>query len=168
MVLFSHPVMSNSFAIWWTRACQASLSLTISWSLPKFMFIASEMLSTHLILWCPLLLPSIFPSVRDFSNEMSVPIGWPKYWNFSFSLSPSSEYSGLISLKIDWFDLLAVQEIFKSPLQQQSSKVSIFLCSAFFKVWLSQPHVTTGKIIALTIWTDLCQQSNVSALQHTV
>ena len=92
----------------WTTARQASLSLTISWSLPKFMFIASVMSSNHLIFWCPLLLPSIFPSIRDFSNESAVCIWWPKYCSFSFSISPSKEYSELIFLKIDWFDLLAV------------------------------------------------------------
>ena len=132
----------------WTEALQASPSLTISCSLPKFMFIASVMLSSCLILWRPLLLlPSIFPSI----NESSVHIRWPKYW--SFSISPSSEYVGLISLKIDWFDFLAVQGTFMSLLQHHSSKASILWHSAFFTVQLSQPCVTTGKIIALTIWT---------------
>ena len=112
------------------------------------------MLSSHLILWRPLLLlPSIFPSIRDFSNESSVHIRWPKYWSFSFSASPSSEYSGLISLKIDWFHLLAVQETFRSLLQHHSSKASILWCSAFFIVQLSQSYVTTGKTTALTIQT---------------
>ena len=128
-------------------AHQASLSLTISQSLPKFMFIASAKLSSCLILWRPLLLPSIFPSI----SESSVRIRWPKYW--SFSISPSSEYSGLISLKIDWFDLLAVQGTFRSILQHHSSKASLLWHSVFFTVQLSQPCMTTGKIIALTIWT---------------
>ena len=123
-LLFSHPVTSDS-ATPWTTACQASLSLTIFWSLHKFVFIALVMPSSHLILWRPLLLlPSIFPSTMDFSNEPSFRIRWPKYWSFSFSLSPSSEYSGLISLQIDWFDLLAVQETFRSLLQHQSLKAS--------------------------------------------
>ena len=123
-LLFNHPVTSDS-ATPWTTACQASLSLTIFWSLHKFVFIALVMPSSHLILWRPLLLlPSIFPSTRDFSNEPSFRIRWPKYWSFSFSLGPSSEYSGLISLQIDWFDLLAVQETFRSLLQHQSLKAS--------------------------------------------
>ena len=107
----------------------------------------------HLILWCPLLLPSIFPRIRNFSSELSVHIRWPKYWNFSFKDQSFSDYSGLISLKIDWFDLLAVQGTFKSLLQHHSSKASIPWCSAFFTVLLSQPYVTTGKTIALTIQT---------------
>ena len=122
LLLFSHPATSDS-ATPWTTACQASLSLTIFWSLHKFVFIALVMPSSHLILWSPLLfLPSIFPSTRDFSNEPSFRIRWPKYWSFSFS--PSSEYSGLISLQVDWFDLLAVQETFRSLLQHQSLKAS--------------------------------------------
>ena len=113
MLLFSHPVLSN-YVILWMATCQASLSITISQSLPKFMFTASVMPSSHLILWCPLLLlPQIFPSIRDFSNESSVHIRWPKYWSFSVSISPSSEYSGLISLKTDSFDLLSVQRTFR-------------------------------------------------------
>ena len=104
------------FVTQWTAAHQASLSLTISWSLPKFMSIAMVMLSSHLILWCLLLLlPSILPSIRDFSNESVLSIWWPKYWSFSFSISPSNEYLGLIFLKIDWFDLLAVQGTLRSP-----------------------------------------------------
>ena len=103
------------FATAWTAACQASLSLSISWSLPKFTSIASVILSSHLILWLPLVpLPSVFPSIRDFSSGLAVCIRWPKYWSFSFSISPSSEYSGLISPKIDWFDLLAVQGTLRS------------------------------------------------------
>ena len=119
---------------------QAFLSLTISWSLPKVMSIASVMLSSHLILWHPLLLlPSIFPCIGDFSNKPSVCIRGPKYWSFSFSIRLSREYSGLISLKTDWFDLLAVQVTLRSLLQHHSSKASILWCSAFFTVHLSQP-----------------------------
>ena len=141
------------FATPWTAAHQASQSLTISHSLPKFMFIASVMPSSHLILWSPLLLlPSIFSSIRDFSNELFVHIWWPKYWSFSFSISPSSEYSGLISLKIDWFDCLVLQRTFRSLLQHHSSKTSVLWHSAF-TMQLSQPYVTTGKTIALTIRT---------------
>ena len=112
----------------WAR--QASLSLIISRSLPKFMSIASVMPSSHLILWCPLLLlPSIFPSIRDFSNKSAVHIRWPKYWSFSFSISPSNKYSGMNSLTIDWFDLLAVQGTFRGLLHHCSSKASILWCS---------------------------------------
>ena len=121
---------------------------------PKFIFIASVMPSSHLILWCPLLLlPSVFLSIRDFCNESSVCIRWPKYWNFSFHISLSSEYSGLISLKIDWFGHLAVQGTFRSLLQHHSSKASILWCPASFIVQLSQLYVITGKTIALTIQT---------------
>ena len=111
--------------------------------------------SSHFILWRPLiLLLSIFSSIRDFSNQSSVHIRWPKYWSFSFSISPSSEYSGLISLKIDWFDLLVFQGTFRNLLQDHSSKISsIFWHSTFFTIQLSQPYMTTGKTIALTIWT---------------
>ena len=120
--------------------------------LPEFMFIALMMLCSHFILWCPLfLLPSIFPSIRDFSNELSVHIRGQKYWSFSISLS--SEYLGLISLKIDWFDLAAVQGTFRSLLQHHSSKASILWGSAFFMVQFSQLYVTTEKTISLTIWT---------------
>ena len=115
------------------------------------------MLSNHLILCCPLLLPpSIFPSIRVFSNE-SVLTGWPKYWGFSLSISPSNEYSGLISFRMDWLDLHAVQATLKSLLQHHSSKTSILLCSAFFIVQLSQPYMTTGETIALTRWTFVCK-----------
>ena len=138
------------FVTLWTAACHASPSLTISWIFPKFTSIASVMTSSHLILWCPfLLLPSIFPSIRDFSNESAVGIRWPKYW----STSPSNEHSGLISLKIDSFDLLAVQGSLKSLFQHHSLKALILWCSVFFMVQLSQPHVTTGKTVALTIRT---------------
>ena len=118
------------------------------------MFIESVMPSNHLIL-CHhlLLLPSIFPSIRVFSMESALCIRWPKYWSFSFRISPSNEYSRLISFRIDWFDLLAVQETLKSLLQHHSSKASILQCSAFFMVQLLQSYVTTGKIIALTRWT---------------
>ena len=109
--------------------------------------------SNHLILCCPFLLLSIFPSVRVFSNESVLRITWPKYWSFSFNISPSNEYSGLISFRIDWFDLLAVQGTLKSLLQHHSLKASILWCSAFFTVQLSHPHMTTGKTIALTRWT---------------
>ena len=129
---------------------QASLSITNSQSLPKLMSIESVMPSSHLILCRPLLLPSIFPSIRVFSNELALCIGWPKYWSFSFSMSPSSESSGLISFRMDWFDLLAVQGTLKSLLQHHSSKASILLRSAFFIVQLSHPYMTTGKTIALT------------------
>ena len=159
------PSCVQLFATPWTAACQASLSLTIPWSLPKFMFIASVMPSSHLILWCPfLLLPSVFPSMRDFSSESSVHIRWPKYCNLHFSMNPSSEYSGLISLKINWLDLLAVQGTFRSLLPHHSLKVSILWRSAFFTVHL---WVTTGKNHSLD-YTNLCWQSNVSAFQHTV
>ena len=138
----------------WTAAHQASLAITISRSLPKFMSIESVMPSNHLILCHPLLLlPSIFPSVRVFSNESAVLIRWLKYWSFGFSISPSNEYSGLISFKIDWFDVLALQGTLKSLLQHHSSEASIFWHSAFFMVQLSHLYMTTGKTIALTIWT---------------
>ena len=132
----------------------ASLSITNHRSLLKLMPITSVMPSNHLILCHPLLLlPLIFPSIRVFSNESDLPISRPNYWNFSFSISPSNEYSGLISFRMDWLDLLAVQGTLKSLLQHHSSKVSILQHSAFFIVQLSHPHMTTGKTIALTRWT---------------
>ena len=138
----------------WTVACQASLFVTNSWSLLKLMSINLVMLFNHLILCCPLLLlPLIFPSIRVFSNESVLLIRWPKCWSFSFSISPSSEYSGLISFRIDWFDLLAVQGTFKSLLQLHSSKASIPWCSSFFMVQLSHLYISTGKTIAFTLWT---------------
>ena len=130
----------------WTAAHQASLSIANSWSLLKLMYIESVMPSKHLILCYPLLLlPSIFPSIRDFSNESVLHIWWPKNWSFSFSISPSNEYSRLISFRTDWFDLLAVQGTLKSLLQCHSSKASILWCSAFFIVQLSHPYMITGK-----------------------
>ena len=136
----------------WTAAQQASLSITNSRSLLKLMSIESGMPSNHLILCHPLLLlPSIFPSIRVFSNESVLHIRWPKYW--SFSISPSDEYSGLIFFRMDWFDLLAVQGTLKSLLQHHSSKASIIWCSAFFIVQLLDPYMTTGKTVVLTRWT---------------
>ena len=139
------------FAIPWIAARQASLSITNSQSPPKPMSIESVMPSNHLIL-CrpPLLLPSIFPSIRVFLNESALHIRWPKYWSFSFNISPSNEHPGLISFRMNWLDLLAVQGTLKSLLQHHSSKASILLCSAFFIVQLSHPYMTTGKTIALT------------------
>ena len=134
----------------WTAACQASLSITNSWSLHKLTSIESVMPSSHLILCRTLLLlPSIFRSIRVFSNESVLCIRWPKYWSFSFSISPSNEYSGLISFRMDWFDLLAVQGTLRSLLQHHSSKAAILQSSAFFTVQLSHPYIT-GKTIALT------------------
>ena len=142
----------------WTAAHQASLSITNSQSLLKRMSIQLVMRSNHLILCRPLLLPlSFFPSIRVFSGESVLFLRWPKYWSFSFSKSPSNEYSGLISFRIDWLDLLAVQGTLKSLLQNYSSKASIFRRSAFFKVQLSYPYMTTGKKHNFD-WTDLCQQ----------
>ena len=133
--------------------CQASLSFTSSRSLLRLMSIELVMPSNYLILCRPLLLPSIFPSIRVFSNESVLHIRWPKYWSFSFIIGPSSEYSGLISSRMDWLDLLAVQGTLKSLLQHHNSKASILLHSAFFIVQLSHPYMTTGKTIALTRWT---------------
>ena len=142
------------FATPWTAARQASLSITNSWSSLKLMFIVSVKPSNHLILCHPLLLlPSIFPSIRVFPNESVLRIRWPEYWSFSFSISPSNEYSGLIFFRIDWLDPLAVQGTLKSLLQHHSPKASILWCSAFFIVQLSHPYMTAGKIIALTRWT---------------
>ena len=154
LLLFSHSVMSDSLWPPWIAADQASLSFTISWSLLKFMSIKSVMLSKHLILCCRLLLlPSIFPSIRVFSNESALPIRWPKYWSFSFNISPFNEHSGLSSFRMDWLDLLAVQGTLKGLLQHHSSKASILQHSAFFTVQLSHSYMTTGKTIALTRWT---------------
>ena len=151
----------------WTAPCQASLSFTSSRSLLKHMSIESVMSSNHLILCHPLLLsPSIFPRVRVFSNEPVLRIRWPKYWSFSLSISPSNKYSGLISFRMDWLDLLAVQGILKSLLQHHSSKELVFRHSAFFTVQLSHPYMTTGKTIALT--GLLSRQSNVSAFEYAI
>ena len=142
------------FATPWTTARQASLSITNSWSSPKPMSIVSMMPSNHLIPCRPLLLPpSIFPSIRVFSNESAFCIRWPKYWSFSFNISPSNEHPGLISFRMDWLDHLAVQGTLKSLLQHHTSEASILRCSAFFIVQLSHPYVTTGKTIAVTRWT---------------
>ena len=137
----------------WIAACQVSLSFTISQSLLKLMSIESVMPSNHLILYLPLLLlPSIFPSISIFSNELTLCIRWPKYWSFSFSTSPSDEYSGLISFRIAWFDLHVVQGTLKSLLQHHNLKASILQHSAFFMTQLSHPYMTTGKTIALTMF----------------
>ena len=138
----------------WIAACSASMPITNSGSLLKLMSIKSVMTSIHLILYCPLLLlPPIPPSIKVFSNESTLHMRWPKYWSFSFSISPSNEHPGLISFRMDWLDLLAVQGILKSLPQHHSSKASILWCSAFFTVQLSHPYMTTGKTIALTRWT---------------
>ena len=142
------------FATPWFTVCQASLSITNSQSFPKLMSMESVMPSNHLILCHPLLLlPSIFPSIKVFSNESALRIRWPKYWSFSFNISPSNEHTGLISFRMDWLDLLAVQGTLKSLFQHHSSKASIFWHSAFFTVQLAHPYMTTGEIIALTRWT---------------
>ena len=139
------------FATPWTAACQASLSIINSWSLLKLMSTELVMPSNHLILCHPLLLlPSIFPSMRVFSKESVLPIRWSKYWSFSFNISPSNEYSGLIYFRMDWLDILVVQGTLKSLLQQRSSKTLILQHSAFFIVQLSHPYMTIGKTIALT------------------
>ena len=139
------------FATPWTAACQAPLSSTIAWSWLRFMSVESVMLSNHLIPGCPLLLlPSVFPSIRVFSNKSVFRIRCPKYWSFSFNISPSNEHSGLISFSMDWLDLLAVQWTLKSLLQHHSSKASILQCSAFFIVQLSHSYKTTGNAIAFT------------------
>ena len=157
MLLFSHSVVSNS--------CQAFLTLTIPRSLFKLMSIESVMPSNHLVLSCPLLLlPSIFPSVSVFPNQSVLPIRWPKCW--SFSVSPSNEYLGLISFRMDWLDPLAVQGTLKSLLQHCSTKALIFQCSAFFMVQLSHPYMSTRKTIS--DYTDLCQQSNVFTFYYAV
>ena len=142
------------FATTWAAARQASLSITNSRSLPKPTSIESVMPSNHLLFCSPLLLlPWIFPSIRVFSKESVLRIRWPKYWSFTFNISPSNEHPGLISFRMDWLDVLAVQGTLKSLLQHHSSKASILWSSAFFTVQLSQPYMTTGKNIALTRWT---------------
>ena len=149
-VEFSHSVMSNSVTPWIT-ACKASLSIINSRSSLKLTSIESVMPSSHLILCCPLLLlPPILPSIRVFSSQSTLCMRWPKYWSFSFSISPSNEYSGLISYRIDWLNLLVVQGALKSLFQHHSSKASVLRHSAFFIVQLSYPYMTTGKTISLT------------------
>ena len=163
MIYVSLPVQFGSvqslsrvrlFATPWIAAHQASLSITNSWSLLRLMSIESVMPPRHLRLCHPLLLlPPIPTSIRVFSNESTLHMRWPKYWNFSFSISPSSEHLGLISFRMDWLDLLAVQGTLKSLLQHHSSKASILQCSAFFTLQISHPYMTTGETIALTRWT---------------
>jgi len=159
IIFHSYYVVQSLSRVWLsatprTAARQAFLSFTISWSLLKLMSFESVMSSNHLILCCPLLLPpSTFPSIKVFSNESILCIRWPKYWSFSFSISSSNEYSGLISFRIDWFELLAVCGTVKSLVQHHSSKASILWCSTFSMVQLSHPYMITGKTIALTIWT---------------
>ena len=150
------PVTQSCLTLWPHGLQHARLpcSPTISLSLFKLMSFELVMPPYHLILCHPLLLlPSIFPSIRVFPNESALHIRWPKYWSISFSISPSNEYSGFISFRIDWLDLLAVQRTLKSLLQHQSSKALLLWHSAFFIVWLSHPYMTTGKTLALTIWT---------------
>ena len=169
-------VQSLSHSVWlfvtpWTTAHQASLSITNSWSLLKLMSIESVMPPNHLILCHSLLLlPSVFPRIRVFSNKSVLCIRWPKYWSFSFSISPSNEYSGLISFRIDWFDLLAAQETCKTLLQHHSSKALILQHSAFVMVQLSHPYMTTGKTVALTTtwpntWSYICSYSLPKSLK---
>ena len=142
------------FSTSWTEACQASLSITNSWNLLKLISIELVMSSNSLIFYRPLLLsPSIFPSIRDFSNESVLHMRWPKYWSFSFSISSFNGYSGLIFFRMNWLDLFAVQGNLKSFLQHHTSKASILWCSVFFKVQISNPCMTTGKMTALTRWT---------------
>ena len=146
---------SQFFVTPWTAAGHASISITNSWSLFKLMSIKSAMPFNHLILCHPLLLPSIFPSIRVFSNESVLHIRWPKYWSFSISISPSNEYSGLVPFRIYWFDILVAQGTLKSLLQHHGSKASILWCSDFFIVQPLYPYLTTGKTIALIRWTLL-------------
>ena len=142
----------------WTAAREASLSINNFWTLPKLVSIESVRPSNHLILyWLLLCLPSILPSIRVFSNESALHIRWPKYWSFTFNINPSDENSGLISFKIDWLGLLAVQGTLKRLLQYHNSKKSVLWCSAFFGVQLSHPYMTTGKTIALTRRTLLAK-----------
>ena len=166
-----HSVQSLSpvrlFVTPWISACQAFLSITNSRSLLKLLSIALVMPSNHLILCHPLLLPpSIFPSIRVFSNEFILCIRWPKYWSFSFNISPSSEYSGLISFRIDSLDLLAVQGTLKNLLQHHSSKASILRHSVFFMVQLSHPYMTIEKTTALTIWTSVSKVTSLLLIYY--
>ena len=160
--------MVSDSATPWIPACQASLSITNSRSLLKLMSIKSVMPCNHLILCHPLLLlPSICSSIRVFSNESVLHIRWPKYWSFSFSISSSNECLGLLSFRMDWFDLLEVQGTLKSPLQHHSLKTSILQCSAFFIVQFSHPYMTTGKTVSF-YYTNLFWQSNVSAFEYVI
>ena len=143
------------------------MSFTISWTLLRLVSIESVMLSNDFIFSPLLLLPSIFPSIRVFSNELAFHVRWPKYWIFNFSISPSNEYSGLISFRIDWFDLFEVQGTLKSLLHHHNSKASVLWCSAFFIVQLSHLYMTTGKKHSFD-FTDFCWQSDVSAFQYAV
>ena len=158
LFLFNHSIMSNSLwphGLQHTRfSCPSPSPGAYSNSCPSSWWCHPTISSSVIPL---LLLPSIFPSIRVFSNESTLHIRWPKYWSFSFSISPSNEYSGLISFGIDWFDLLAVQGTLKSLLQHHSSKASILWCSAFFMAQLSHPYMTTGKTIALARWTFVGQ-----------
>ena len=157
------PSRVRLFATPWTAARQAPLSFTISWSLLKLMSIESVMPSNHLILCHPLLLlPSIFPSIRVFPNELALPIKWPKYWSFSFSISPFNEYSGLVSFRIDWFDLLVVQETLKSLLQYHIESISSSVLSLLYGPALTPIHDSSKK--HGFDYTEFCQQSNVSNL----
>ena len=150
------------FATPWTIARQASLSFTISWNLLKLMPIESVMPSNHLILYCPLfLLPSVFPSIRVFSSELTLCIWWPEYRSFSFSISPSNEYSDLVSFRTDWFDLLAIQGTLKSLLQHHHSKASLLWCSAFFMVQLSHDYLHDYWKNHCFDYMDLSQQNDV-------
>ena len=155
-IWFSSVLSLSSVQIFltpWTAACQAFLSITNSQSLLKLMSIEWVIPSNYLLIFRPLLpLSAIFPSIRVFPNESALRIRWPKYWSFSFNISPSNEQSGLISFRMDWLDLLAIQGTLKSLLQHHSSKLSLLLCSAFFTVQLSHPYMTTGKTIALARW----------------
>ena len=153
MLLLSSRSVKSESETPWTAALQPSLSFTISWSLLKLMSIELVKLFNHLILYCPLLLPSI----RVFSNDSALHIRWPKYWSFIFSISPYSEYSRLISFRIDWLDLLAIQGTLKTLLEHHSSKAPVVWHSAFFMVQLSHPYMITGKTIALTIGTLLAK-----------
>ena len=166
-VQFSHSVVSDSETPR-TAAHQASLSITTSRSLLKFMFIELVIPSKHLTLCRPLLLlPSIFPTIRVFSNESALCMRWPKYRNYTFSISPSNEYSGLISYRMDWFDLLAGQRTLKSLLQHHSSKASILWCLTFFMVQLSPLYMTSGRTIALTIWTFVSKMMSLLMKYHS-
>ena len=155
------------FATPWTTACQPSVSITNPWSPLKPMSIELVMPSNHLILCHPLLLSSVFPNIQVFSNESVLCITWPKYWSFSFSISPSNGYLGLISFRRDWLDLLAVQGTLKSLLQHHSSKASILQRSPFFTIQLLHPYMTTGKTIALTRWTFVYKQYTWTFIKKT-